>query len=115
MELQAQTVTAPKSRKICDISFLVTIRTTCEKLAINFTHENKNSRNATQVPQGRFNNGELALLRLNFLTSLYKNSVRTSQETRYVSATEPNRLMLFREELAVRTIWNTTTHSVGRM
>jgi predicted Zn-dependent protease with MMP-like domain len=29
------------------------------------------------------------------------NSVRTSQETRYVSATKPNRLMLFRETVAV--------------
>jgi neutral trehalase len=32
---------------------------------------------------------------------IYKNSVRTSQETHYVSATEPNRLMLFRETVAV--------------
>lgn len=39
--------------------FLVRIRTTCEKLAINFTHCNKNSRNVTQVPRGRFNNREL--------------------------------------------------------
>jgi hypothetical protein len=29
------------------------------------------------------------------------NSVRTSQETYYVSATKPNRLMLFRETVAV--------------
>jgi hypothetical protein len=29
------------------------------------------------------------------------NSVRTSQETHYVSATKPNRLMLFRETVAV--------------
>jgi hypothetical protein len=29
------------------------------------------------------------------------NSVRTSQETRHVSATKPNRLMLFRETVAV--------------
>jgi hypothetical protein len=43
----------------------------------------------------------LTLQRLNFLTSLYKNSVRTSQETHYISATKPNRLMLFREEFAV--------------
>jgi hypothetical protein len=28
-------------------------------------------------------------------------SVRTSQETHYVSATEPNQLMLFRETVAV--------------
>jgi hypothetical protein len=28
-------------------------------------------------------------------------SVRTSQETHYVSATKPNRLMLFRERVAV--------------
>jgi translation initiation factor IF-1 len=32
---------------------------------------------------------------------IYKNSDSTSQETHYVSATETNRLMLFREELAV--------------
>jgi hypothetical protein len=30
-----------------------------------------------------------------------RNSVRTSQETHYVSATMPNRLMLFREPVAV--------------
>jgi hypothetical protein len=29
------------------------------------------------------------------------NSVRTSQETHYVSATKPNRLMLFRQTVAV--------------
>jgi hypothetical protein len=32
---------------------------------------------------------------------MYKNSVRTSQETHYVSATETNRLMLFGETVAV--------------
>jgi hypothetical protein len=32
---------------------------------------------------------------------IYKKSVRTSQETHYISATEPNRLMLFRETVAV--------------
>jgi hypothetical protein len=32
---------------------------------------------------------------------LYTNPVRTSQETHYVSATEPTRLMLFRETVAV--------------
>jgi hypothetical protein len=32
---------------------------------------------------------------------LYKNPVRTSQETHYVSATKPNRVMLFRETVAV--------------
>jgi hypothetical protein len=31
----------------------------------------------------------------------YINSVRTSQETHYISATKPNRLMLFRETVAV--------------
>jgi hypothetical protein len=40
-------------------------------------------------------------LKTEFLTRLYKNSVRTSQETHYVSATKPNQLMLSREELAV--------------
>jgi hypothetical protein len=33
--------------------------------------------------------------------TVYKNSVRTSQETHYVSTTKPNRLMLFRERVAV--------------
>jgi protein gp37 len=48
---------------------------------------------------------------------IYKNSVRTPQETYYVSATKPNRLMQFRETLAVivRNVWNTQIHSVGRM
>jgi hypothetical protein len=32
---------------------------------------------------------------------LYKNSVRTSQERHYVSATKPNRLMLFKETVPV--------------
>jgi hypothetical protein len=32
---------------------------------------------------------------------IYKNPIRTSQETHYVSATEPNRLMLFGETVAV--------------
>jgi hypothetical protein len=34
-------------------------------------------------------------------TQIYKNSVRTSQETHYASTTKPNRLMLFRETVAV--------------
>jgi hypothetical protein len=37
----------------------------------------------------------------NFFTILYKNPVRTSQETHYVSTTKPNRLMLFGETVAV--------------
>jgi hypothetical protein len=40
-------------------------------------------------------------LRTEFLQIIYNNSVRTSQETHYVSATKPNRLMLFRETVAV--------------
>jgi hypothetical protein len=32
---------------------------------------------------------------------MYKDSVCTSQETHHVSATKPNRLMLFRETVAV--------------
>jgi hypothetical protein len=32
---------------------------------------------------------------------IYINPVRTSQETHYVSATKPNRLMLFGETVAV--------------
>jgi hypothetical protein len=41
---------------------------------------------------------------------IYKNRVRTSQETHYVSATEPNRLMLFRETVTVY-CENHTKHS----
>jgi hypothetical protein len=33
--------------------------------------------------------------------NIYKVSVRTPQETHYVSATKPNRLMQFRETVAV--------------
>jgi hypothetical protein len=36
-----------------------------------------------------------------FFWIIYKIPVRTSQETYYVSATKPNRLMLFRETVAV--------------
>jgi hypothetical protein len=36
-----------------------------------------------------------------FLHYIYKNSVRTSQESHYVSATETNRLMLFKETIVV--------------
>jgi hypothetical protein len=43
----------------------------------------------------------LTLQRLNFFIILYKNPVRTSQETHYVSATKPNRLMMFGETVAV--------------
>jgi hypothetical protein len=32
---------------------------------------------------------------------IHKDSVRTSQETHYISATKPNRLMLFSETVAV--------------
>jgi hypothetical protein len=32
---------------------------------------------------------------------IYKNPVRTSEETHYISATETNRLMLFRETVSV--------------
>jgi hypothetical protein len=37
----------------------------------------------------------------NRLEQIYTNSVRTSQETQYVSATEPNRLMLFGWTVAI--------------
>jgi hypothetical protein len=36
-----------------------------------------------------------------FILNNLSNSVRTSQETHYVSATKPNRLMLFRKTVAV--------------
>jgi hypothetical protein len=36
-----------------------------------------------------------------FVDLVFTNSVRTSQETHYVSATKPSRLMLFRETVAV--------------
>jgi uncharacterized membrane protein len=35
------------------------------------------------------------------VNNIYRNSVRTSKETHYVSATKPNQLMLFRETVAV--------------
>jgi hypothetical protein len=45
------------------------------------------------------------VLRINPLKTeflrIYKNSVRTSQETLYVTATKTNRLMLFGETVAV--------------
>jgi hypothetical protein len=33
--------------------------------------------------------------------TVYEDPVRTSQETHYISATKPNRLMLFRETVVV--------------
>jgi hypothetical protein len=41
---------------------------------------------------------------------MYKNPVRISQETHYVSATKTNRLMLFKERIAVY-IENHTEHT----
>jgi hypothetical protein len=35
------------------------------------------------------------------ITIIYKDTVRTSQKTHYVSTTKPNRLMLFGETVAV--------------
>jgi hypothetical protein len=53
---------------------------------------------------------------INMVRVIYINSVRTSQETHYVSITKANRLMLFREIIAVvRIIRNTQTHCVNRM
>jgi hypothetical protein len=49
------------------------------------------------------------------LSSLYKKSVRTSQETHYVSATATNRLMLFKSLFIVTITGNTQIHCVGRM
>jgi hypothetical protein len=43
----------------------------------------------------------LTLYRLNLIYIIYTNLVHTSHETHYVSATEPNRLMLFGETVAV--------------
>jgi hypothetical protein len=39
--------------------------------------------------------------KLNAWQIIYKNPFRTSQETHYVTATKPNRLMLFKETVAV--------------
>jgi hypothetical protein len=44
---------------------------------------------------------DLSPLKTEFLQIIYKDSVRTSQETYYASATKPNGLMLFRETVAV--------------
>jgi hypothetical protein len=38
---------------------------------------------------------------MNFFTILYNNSVRTSQETHHITAAKPNRLMLFKEIIAI--------------
>jgi hypothetical protein len=43
----------------------------------------------------------LSLWRTNFFCVVFKNQVRTSQETHYVSTTKPNRLLLFGETVAV--------------
>jgi hypothetical protein len=40
-------------------------------------------------------------LKINALKILYKNSVRTSQETHYISATKKSLLMLFRETVDI--------------
>jgi hypothetical protein len=39
--------------------------------------------------------------KLNFFTILYKNYIHTSKETHYFSATETNRLVLFRERIPI--------------
>jgi thioredoxin-related protein len=44
-------------------------------------------------------------------SSIYKNPVRTSQETHYVSATERNRLMLFGEAVALFIVRTVTEHT----
>jgi hypothetical protein len=48
---------------------------------------------------------------------IYSNSVRTSQETQYVSATKPNQSMLYEETVAVycENIRNTQVHSVATL
>jgi hypothetical protein len=63
------------------------------------------------------NTKSLTLWRLNAFYITYKNSVRTSQETHYVSTKKPNLLMLFREQslFTVRTIRNTQIQYVRRM
>jgi hypothetical protein len=43
----------------------------------------------------------ILLLSENSFTSLYNNPVRITQEIHYVSGTEPSRLMLFGEAVAV--------------
>jgi hypothetical protein len=44
--------------------------------------------------------GVINSLKTKFLLN-YKNPVRTSQETHYISATEPSWLMLFKETFAI--------------
>jgi hypothetical protein len=46
------------------------------------------------------------------LSILYNNSVRTSEETHYISATKSNQLMLFREKISI--YFENQIHSVGR-
>jgi hypothetical protein len=49
----------------------------------------------------QFTHSSSPLLLSKCVQLLFTNSDRTSQETHYVSATKPNRLMLFRETIAV--------------
>jgi hypothetical protein len=41
------------------------------------------------------------LRNLKFLSIIFKYSLHTSEDTRHISATKPNQLMLFRETIAV--------------
>jgi hypothetical protein len=61
--------------------------------------------------------GDSEIFRAFLLQNMYTDPVRTSKETHYVSATKPNRLMLFRETAAVyrENLRNTQIHCVGRM
>jgi hypothetical protein len=71
----------------------------------------KHIKSPLQSPTGYYCLGKQSLFTVRTIrnTQIYKNSVRTSQETHYVSSTKSNRLMLFRETVAVycETIRNT--------
>jgi hypothetical protein len=59
----------------------------------------------------------LKLLKIYLFYIVYKNSVRTSQEMYYFSATKTNSLMLFMEKslFILKTIRNTQAHFVERI
>jgi hypothetical protein len=52
----------------------------------------------------------LKSLKTEIAVNNYKNSGRTSQETHYVPATRTNRLILFREKIALHSL-NHTKHT----
>jgi hypothetical protein len=110
--LRASYPSSPKieaRRSLLDLgSFLADCTKSSQKCTLH-RHHCDGLRSNTLLPRyreqllsARWEKGSLFALRIIRNTNnIYRNSVRTSQETHYVSATELNRLMLFRETVAV--------------